>query len=127
MELRIDVAKNIAYIKLSGLLSTKEILNAFDLAVSSDQYREGMGRLWDFQDADLSSLDTNTIIEMAKYSTKFPAGISDVKVAFVTSRPLEYGLTRMFEAFSTEAKTKINIFKKIDEAEKWMMEEAEAG
>jgi hypothetical protein len=33
MDLRIDEEKNIAYIKLSGLLSKKVILSAFDLTL----------------------------------------------------------------------------------------------
>ena len=121
MDLRIDEEKKIAYIRLSGLLSRKIILDAFDLTVSDKRYKRGMGRLWDFRDADLSSLGSKTIVEMAQYSLKFPSGINDVKVAFVTSSVLEYGLSRMFE-ISSEAKTPINIFRSIAEAEKWMTE-----
>ncbi len=121
MDLRIDEEKNIAYIKLSGLLSKKIILSAFDLTVSDRRYKNGMGRLWDFRDADLSSLDAKTINEMAQYSLRFPPGINDVKVAFVTDRDLEYGLTRMFE-ISSKSMTPIQVFRVIDEAEKWMME-----
>ena len=121
MDLRIDEEKNIAYIKLSGLLSKKIILSAFDLTVSDRRYKNGMGRLWDFRDADLSSLEAETITEMAQYSLRFPPGINDVKVAFVTDRDVEYGLTRMFE-ISSEAMTPIQVFRAMDEAEKWMME-----
>jgi hypothetical protein len=121
MDLRIDEEKNMAYIKLSGLLSKKIILTAFDLTVSDRRYKNGMGRLWDFRDADLSSLEAETITEMAQYSLRFPPGINDVKVAFVTDRDIEYGLTRMFE-ISSEAMTPIQVFRAMDEAEKWMME-----
>jgi len=65
MKLRIDEENNIAYIKLSGLLSKKVILSAFDVTVSDKKYRKGMGRLWDFRDANLSSLDSETITTMA--------------------------------------------------------------
>ncbi len=82
-----------------------------------------MGRLWDFTDIDLSSLDSSVISEMANYSLKFPSGIGDVKVAFVVTKTLEYGLTRMFQIHSSMgAKTKVEIFNTIDEAEKWIME-----
>jgi hypothetical protein len=120
MELRIDEEKYIAYIKLSGLLNEKVILSAFDLTVSDKRYRKGMGRLWDFRNADLSSLDSETIAAMAQYSLRFPPGINDVKVAFVTSTDLEYGLSRMFEMLS-KAKTPIRVFRGMDQAEKWMM------
>ena len=121
MKLCIDTEKNIAYIKLSGQLRQKEILSAFDLAVADNRYREGMGRLWDFRDADLSSLKSETVFEMAQYSLNFPSGINDVKVAFLVSRDFEYGLSRMFE-LSSNSKTPINVFRTMDEAEKWMME-----
>jgi hypothetical protein len=121
MELRIDTEKNIAYIKLSGLLSKEVILSAFDLTVSDKRYRKGMGRLWDFRDGDLSSLDSETITAMAQYSLRFPPGTNDVKVSFVTSTDLEYGLSRMFE-MSSKAKTPIRAFRAMDQAEKWMME-----
>ncbi len=120
MDLRTDKEKNIAYIKLSGQLSKKAILRAFDLAVADIRYRDGMGRLWDFRDADLSSLKSETVFEMAQYSLNFPSGINDVKVAFLVSRDFEYGLSRMFE-LSSNSKTPINVFRTMDEAEKWMM------
>lgn len=103
------------------MLSKKTILNAFDVAVSDKRYKNGMGRLWDFRDADLSSLDSDTVIEMAQYSLRFPPGINDVKVAFVTSRDFEYGLARMFE-MSSLSKTPISVFRAMNEAEKWMAE-----
>jgi hypothetical protein len=121
MELQIDEEKNIAYIKLSGLLSKKIILSAFDLTVSDTRYKKGMGRLWDYRGADLSSLDSETITAMAQYSLRFPPGVNDVKVAFVTSTDLEYGLSRMFE-MTSKAKTPIRAFRAMDQAEKWMME-----
>jgi hypothetical protein len=120
MELGFDESKNIATIRLTGPLDRGTILDAFDAAVADERYRMGMGRLWDFRDADLSGLDSATIAEMAKHSMKFPPGINDVKVAFVASRKLEYGLSRMFAAFSSRAMTSIAVFVTMDEAEAWM-------
>jgi hypothetical protein len=122
MDLRFDETKRIAYIKLTGLMSKKIILDAFDATVSDEKYRNGMGRLWDFRDADLSSMDTATIAEMARYSLRFPPGIKDVKVAFVARRELEFGLSRMFEAYSTETETSISVFYTMKDAEAWMSE-----
>ena len=68
MDLRIDETKNIAYIKLSGSVSSTDILKAFDIAVSSEKYKEGMGRLWDFTDIDLSSIPSSVIKETTEIS-----------------------------------------------------------
>lgn len=127
MELKIDQEKNIAYIKFIGLVSSKDILEAFDIAVSDEKYKKGMGRLWDFTEIDLSALDSSAIPSMAKHSLLFPPGISDVKVAFVVTKTMEYGLTRMFQTHSDlDAKTKVLIFNTIDEAEKWMMKKEDS-
>ena len=121
MDIRFDKTKNIAYIKITGPVSSTEILKAFDTAVASKEYKKGMGRLWDFTEADLSSIDSYTIREMAQYSLSFPAGINDVKVAFATAKTLEFGLSRMFQSAS-EARTPIRVFKTIKQAEEWMVE-----
>ena len=120
MELRTDETKNIAYIRLSGPLNRQIILDAFDAAVTDKRYKKGMGRLWDFRDADLSALDSTTIADMARYALKFPPGINDVKVAFVASREMEYGLSRMFEAYSTDVMTTVSVFYKMEDAEAWL-------
>ncbi len=57
---------------------------------------------------------------LTQHSTTFPPGINDVKVAFVASRKLEFGLSRMFEAFSADASTKISVFYSLAEAEDWL-------
>ena len=120
MELKYNKDKKFCIIKLKGLLTRDAILHAFDASVSHINHLPGMGRLWDFIEADLSLLNSNTIQEMAQYLLKFPKGINDVKVAFAVNRDLEYGLTKMFEAFSSKGKTKIDIFRSLEEAEEWI-------
>jgi hypothetical protein len=120
VELRTDPKKGIAYIKMSGSLQKKEILEALDQAVSDERYRSGMNRLWDFRDSDLSALDSAAIAELAQYPMKFPGGINDVKVALLVGRKLEYGLTRMFEAYSTDLPFTVKVFYTLDEAEAWL-------
>jgi hypothetical protein len=41
MELQIDEARNIATIKMNGPLSSRVILNAFDVGVSHEKYKKG--------------------------------------------------------------------------------------
>lgn len=120
MKLKYFKDKKYCIIKLKGLLTKEIILHAFDASVSHINYEMGMGRLWDFTEADLSKLDSNTIQSMAQHSQKFAPGINDVKVAFVVKRDLEYGLTKMFEAFSYKAKVNIQIFRSLQEAGEWI-------
>ncbi len=76
-----------------------------------------MGRLWDFRDADLSKLNTRAVKRLAKHPLQFPPGINEVYVAFVTGRDLEFSMARMFESYSSDAETKIMVFRDLEEAE----------
>lgn len=120
MKLNFDKNGKFVHIKLAGKPTAVEILKAFDVAVYHKDYQPGMGRLWDFLDADLSEFSSGIISEMAQYSLKFPEGINNVKVAFVVSRTVEYGLARMFEAFSNTAHTKIMVYYDMNNAVKWL-------
>jgi len=126
MELRFDEERNLVSIELKGSLTREVILGALDACISDERYRSGMGRLWDFNEADLSSLAADTIKEMAQYSLKFPPGVGDVRVAFVTNRDLEFGFSRMFE-LSSMAKTPIRVFREMDHALRWMADEHISG
>ncbi len=57
MDFLFDSETNTVSIRLVGSLDRETILGALDACVSDDRYRSGMGRLWDFREADLSSLD----------------------------------------------------------------------
>lgn len=121
MELRFDESGKFAVIEMSGSLDRETVLRALDAVVADARYCKGMGRLWDFRAADLSSLDSATVAEMAQYTRQFPPGINDVKVAFATSRDLEFGLSRVFE-MSSRAATSIRVFRSLEEAEEWLAE-----
>lgn len=125
-ELSFDASKKIARIKIKGRTGSGEILETFDLAVASEEYAPGMGRLWDFTEVDLRDLDSATIREMARYSARFPPGIGDVRVAFVVKESMVFGLTRMFQAYSdAHARTSVQIFETVESAEAWMTEDME--
>ena len=92
-EIRMDGAKNIAYIKIIGKVRAQEVLGAFDTAVSAENYRKGMGRLWDFSEIDLSSLDPDIIPKMTKHSLSFPEGIRATRIASLVQEKFDVDST----------------------------------
>lgn len=119
MGISFDTDRNLALIVLSGALTRDLILETLDATVADSRYRPGMARLWDFREADVSSLTAEAILGMAQYSLRFPPGINDVKVAFVADSDVVFGLARMFELRS-EAKTPIRVFRDLNEAHAWI-------
>ena len=78
--------------------------------------------LWDLTKAGLSGLTTDEVRKIAQSTMK----ISDVrkggKTALVFDKTLEYGMGRMFEAYSDIADMpfEFRAFKSIDDAKEWL-------
>lgn len=111
---------NYVVTRFSGLLSYQAILECFDKVVHSTHYHPGMGRLWDLSETDLSLLTEETVWLACTYATVFPIGISDVKVAMVSSNEAHEALLHLFKSFSTETHTTVAIFQDLQEAESWI-------
>ena len=124
-QLRFDHERNIVYITLEGLVSEQMLLAGFDAAVSARDYKPGMARLWDFRKADSSNLDPASFGLIAQHSADSPPGVRDVKAAFVTAQPAEFGLARMFQAHAENiAAATLRVFDDLGEAETWLTEDA---
>lgn len=78
--------------------------------------------LWDLTQADLSEFTTDDLIEDAERTKKVSDARKGGKSAFVCSSTLEFGLSRMSEAFSEIEDTKIEYqtFRRLDEAKEWL-------
>lgn len=74
--------------------------------------------LWDLREAtfDLSSDDVRTFAEFGKRESPF-AGL---RMAFVVTRDLEYGLVRMFEVFRENSRTQTAVFRDRAQAVEWL-------
>jgi hypothetical protein len=110
------------YIKLSGVVTEEDILSAFDDTVSFKNYKNGMGRLWDLRDTDLSSLSPASIERFTSYHSKFPTEINDVKVALVATKQIEFGIAQIYELYASDLLTNTNVFTDIEKTEAWMMQ-----
>lgn len=83
--------------------------------------------LWDFRKGSmvqLSSADLEKIIDFVKVHAKKRAG---GKSAFAVSKDLDYGLSRMLEAFASGEKIPLQtaIFRSFEEAMEWINKKQE--
>jgi hypothetical protein len=117
---RFDREKNIAHLKLKGLLSEETVLAAFDAVVTASEYEPGMCRLWDCTDADLSDLNAAVFERVRRHSAELPPGVRDVKVAVLVGNLLDFGLARMYGLSPGPAATTVRLFHDPEEAEAWL-------
>ncbi|WP_146032991.1 hypothetical protein [Geothermobacter hydrogeniphilus] len=120
MDLWFDEKNNIAYIGLSGILDKDSILDALESTISCEKYKDGMSRLWDFRDADLSELKSSDILSIAIKSSELSSTMNEVNIAIVVKDSLDYGLSRMFQSYTNRTSQNM-VFRTVEEAEQWLM------
>lgn len=119
-EVRFNKPQHYVTTIFKGKLSYDSILASFDQVVNSADYLAGMGRIWDLTAADLSGLNEEAIWMIAGYSSVFPSGINNVKVALISAKETDAELIRLFLSYSQGAKTKVKFFASFAEAEQWI-------
>ena len=108
----------IAY--FSGLITTKEIIEANDQCVAflaEDPYRY---QIFVFNDIEDFQVSTKEMRMLAHRDVNEFQNSTVQKVAVVCTSPLIYGMTRMYEAYATDSTAETQIFATLEEAQNWV-------
>jgi hypothetical protein len=79
---------------------------------------QGRSIVWDFREAQIefSLIDVQTF---AQFVLSREAAGPPARLAIVTGRDVDFGLSRMFEAFRENASTQVHIFRELNDAMSW--------
>ena len=112
-----DSVEGIVVGTASGPLTLEEIREAA-AAVWSDVEGPRIRILWDVRDAQftLSANEVRSLAEFAKQHSPF----SNLRMAFVVARDLEFGLVRMFEVFREAESARTAVFRDRQQALGWL-------
>lgn len=120
-EVTFDQGGRFVCIKLTCTLTFKLLLDIFEEVTNSPLYSESMPRIWDVNEADLSSLDHETLVEVSKISSNRKEDVSHAKVAVISSQPLNESVLKLFQIHSRDLnQTTLEIFKTPEEAKVWV-------
>lgn len=119
LETTFDFAKDLTVIKATGKMA------ADDFHKWTAKYYHGTVTafvLWDITGTDLSDLQAADLREDARHTKDLAAMRKGGKTAIVTGNDLEYGMSRMLEAFYEveDMPFETQIFRGLDEAKKWL-------
>ena len=122
MPYKISNARGYFCVKLSGEI-TLEIITGIlsELAVNADFWQQD--RLWDFRGCiakGVSSADASMITDAKPI--EFLKNNPGKKVAVVAEDDFIFGMSRMFQVQMRDLPTDIQVFRKIEDAEKWIEE-----
>jgi hypothetical protein len=107
-----------------GEFSVDEYLEEMERFLASEIFRPGMASLWDFRETTVDSVSPEDLKEIARYNSSIASRRGDAwKVALVVGEPLAFGLSRMFGTFAHDAPNLVNVFRTMEEADKWLSSE----
>ena len=107
------------------IVTAEGAISADDLLDWGNSYYEGRITpliLWDVTKADLSGIQSDKLRKIAEIMSRISEARRGGKTAFVYDNPLEFGIGRMFQAYSEmeDMPFQVQSFRNFHEARKWL-------
>ena len=118
--LKIDSARRRVAFKATGVFSKDEVLGAIKDMLAHPEFRPGTDALIDLsevEDVPLSGADVRDKVELDK---ALLTEIGNARWAFVATRDVVYGLTRMFQLLMNDTPIAVETFRDTRAAEAWL-------
>ena len=129
MPIRTWIENGITLREMTGNIILEELLEALKTIPDHPDFQKSMLALWDLRNASLSKLSTNNLYKLRDFiSINAGRRGSNFKVAYVASRDLEYGISRML-GFVLQANPSCSrrTFRSMAEAIEWVKMTLEDG
>ena len=91
-----------------------------DSILSDPTWHRGMKCLADFRQLNLNTLTHADVIRLADLHIQFAERIGDSRIACVVSRPVDFGIFRMWQAMVAEKFPAQAVFYDLVEAMRWL-------
>ena len=118
--IRIDASDKIAWIEMHGVLQITEIADMVDELIAHPDHIQSMDEIWDFRRACFSEISLDDLDWLAKFVGERLPHLAK-NVVYITKGDLEFGMTRMWEAYSEkDAPQNRLVVKNIDKALDWL-------
>jgi len=126
LDFRIDDETGIFVFTVTGKFDLERIARGIDEAVAHPSFEPGNRSLWDMRDLDVEEFGTEQIEELVRINEKFESVRGAGRAAAVTSRDVQYGLGRMFEAYADRLQSgfQARVFRTVDEAMVWLTDDS---
>ena len=121
---RIDPENNLAFVKAKGVLKETDYIEVRSKLVKDPLFRPGMNQLADFRSVEKHELTSDGIHLFMDQEISLKPILKGCRLAIVTSSDLHFGLTRMFIVEMGETESSMQVFRDMDEAKAWLIDEA---
>jgi hypothetical protein len=119
VEFRIDKDEGIVYGTLKGEVDVDEVLTELNGIISDADYDPGLNGITDLRESNWES-DQGDLRKLVHFLIKHRKQIGRSRSAVVVSSDRAYGMSRMFEVFSSESSINVRVFRDFEEAKRWV-------
>lgn len=117
----LDQKLNLITQTVTGDLVLQDFIKAFKTALDHPDFKKGMNVLWDLTNASLAKAEISDMHNMVMFiQFHIDKRGKDFKLAIVANSKLDFGLSRMYEAFSEVLPFSKKVFYDIKKAQKWI-------
>lgn len=113
--------KNLIVHTITDIMDLPVIVNTIAKTLKDPEYHAGMNAVWHFYDVTKVDLSSDDLMYAADYASKnIDKDGKHYKLALVAEDDLPYGLTRVYEAWSSERPVTIQNFRSVNRALQWI-------
>ena len=124
MNHKIHIQGNLATVRLSRKASVEGFSDTAKAIIASPGWMPGFNILSDYSELDLSQLAGDDMERFAKALSPYRKSLGNGLCACVSTKPLDFGLGRMWEVFMEQhSDLRVCIFYDLEKAQKWLLSE----
>lgn len=117
----IDQSRNLIVQTVTGDFTLQQFIKTFKKTINHPDFKSGMNVLWDFSDASLASTETDDIHQMIQFIRfHIDKRGTNFKLAIVARGKLEFGLSRMYQAYGEILPFDKKVFYDLQQAVNWI-------
>ena len=122
MKHEIHIKEGLATVQVSGRASAEGYGEVAKALVSNSGWESGINILVDYSELDLSQATGDDIERFAQAINPYRKSLGKGLCAIVNTKPLNYGLGRMWEVFMEQySDLHVCVFYNIDDAKRWLL------
>ena len=112
---RLDPSRRLVFTHSSGVLTDQEVRDVYDQIRRDPAFDPTYQQLCDLRDVTGITATVDTLRDLAR-SHLFAPG---TRRAFVVARDVDYGMSRLFQAYVVEGVV-LEVFRDMEKAEEWL-------
>jgi len=107
-------------VTLEGPLCFMTFWDVWQVILQHPRFHPGASVLWDLRSADTGRVDRTAMNRLVRWVEGEVDLRRGARVAFVTSRDVDFGVARMYEMRVSSLPMEVCVFRAMPDAERWM-------